>query len=193
MLALLTRLCVIRQAAWRVALHPAHDDSTATAIGPFSAAPHLLWGYRPVPTQWLLACFKNGFFYNKEKISDKEIMNNLKKEKSEYYRRYDKWIKLLFQTYNLKLNNFKKKDNFFYFQNKKSEFYILNLDNLNNFIKSFTKTFVKKKVIRKDSNIAKNKAYSKTYQRIKKKSNFLKKFNNHNFVYLKKIHKKLNM
>ncbi len=150
--------------------------------------------FRNVENSFLSAHFhKNGFFYNKEKISDKEIMNNLKKEKSEYYRRYDKWIKLLFQTYNLKLNNFKKKDNFFYFQNKKSEFYILNLDNLNNFIKSFTKTFVKKKVIRKDSNIAKNKAYSKTYQRIKKKSNFLKKFNNHNFVYLKKIHKKLNM
>ena len=150
--------------------------------------------FRNVEDSFLSAHFQeNGFFYNKAKISDEEIMNNLKKRKTEFYREYDKWIKWLFQTYNLKLNNFKKKDNFFYFKNKKSEFYILNLVDLNNFIKSFTKTFLKKNVIIKDSNIAKNKAYSKTYQRIKKKINFLKKFNNNNFVYLRKIHKKLGM
>ena len=66
--------------------------------------------FRNVEDSFLSAHFQeNGFFYNKAKISDEEIMNNLKKRKTEFYREYDKWIKWLFQTYNLKLNNFKKK------------------------------------------------------------------------------------
>lgn len=131
-----------------------------------------------------------GTKYVRQNFSKKKLINLLDKKELSYYKRYNNWIRLLLKNYKLNLKKFKKKKYFYYYKFKNCEFYLLNLNDLNNFFDFLSKKILKKRIKIYKYNVGKTKEYSKLYSSIKKIYKH-QNINIKNLIYLKEIQKML--
>ena len=131
-----------------------------------------------------------GIKYVRHNYSKKKLINLLDKKELSYYKRYNNWVRLLLKNYKLNLKKFKKKKYFYYYKFKNCEFYLLNLNDLNNFFDFLSKKILKKRIKIYKYNVGETKEYSKLYSSIKKIYKH-QNINIKNLIYLKEIKKML--
>ena len=129
-----------------------------------------------------------GELYKKQNFSMNKIISILDRDSISYHKRYNNWIKLFFKNYKIDLKKLKKSSGFYYYESQDFTFYLLNLNNLKNFIFFFEKKVLKKKIKIKSYNVGERKKYSELYSTIKKVYKPLN-MSFKNLTYLKKIQK----